>query len=82
MVIEIICPTRRGPVREFYVPRSGVTSSVLAHNLAKKHSLLQKSGKRGPRWQLRGPIGPLHPNLVMKNVQLNVGECLKLEIKQ
>lgn len=77
MRIEIIIP---GHGREFYVPRSGVTAHILARNLAKKHGLLQGRGRRGTRWRLRGPIGPLHPNLVMKNAQLEVGECLKLEV--
>lgn len=77
MTIEIIIP---GGARERYTPRSGVTAHTLARNLAKKHGLLQRSGKRDTRWRLRGPIGPLHPNLVMKNVDLEVGEALKLEV--
>lgn len=74
MTIEIILPSSQ---RIKYTPKSSVQSKTLAKALAQKHGLW----KRGSKWQLRGPLGALHPNLTMKNVALEVGECLKLEEK-
>jgi hypothetical protein len=77
MTIEIILPNSQ---RIQYSPHPNISAGSLAKRLAKKYDLPKGKGLASRRnWRLRGPLGPLHPGTKMKNVDLHVGEALKLE---
>jgi hypothetical protein len=72
--VEIIFPDS---TRRTVVVKGRRAAGSLATYLAKQYGLDVKR----TRWQLRGPLGVLHPQKIVKNEPLEVGECLKLEQK-
>lgn len=79
MKIEIVLPTSE---RIVYTPRSTVRAGNLALFLARRHGLSTKSSdRRKPTWYFRGPLGEIHPGMMMRDVQLMVGESLQLEAR-
>lgn len=74
MMIEIILPSSQ---RIQYKPHPNISAGSLAKRLAKKYGLVLPASRK--QWRLRGPIGPLHPGMKLKNLDLQAGESLKLE---
>lgn len=73
--IEIIYPDSH---RELYTVKGRRNAGSLALVLARAAKLDVKK----TRWRLRGPLGPIHPQTSVQNIDLAVGECLKLEPKE